>query len=181
MPFMRDRLKKRRLDLGLTLEQVANEMNVERPTIQRYESGKIKSISAATVESLAQVLQCSPSYLMGWSESIQNLDRGSTIRPVLAKSLKRFRELAGFTVRDVGTLVGKSCQTVSAWENCRGQPDADMLLKLCEIYHLDSVASFFEQIPVSLPKDEQTLLELYRNATNSGKKGAFVILEAFQK
>ena len=70
MPFMRDRLKKRRLDMGLTLEEVARELDVERPTVQRYESGKIKNISTSTLERLAKSLRCSPAYLMGWSDDV---------------------------------------------------------------------------------------------------------------
>lgn len=72
MPFMRDRAKKRRIDMGLTLEEVAQELNVERPTIQRYESGKIKSVSTTTVEKLAKALRCSPAYLMGWSDEVRD-------------------------------------------------------------------------------------------------------------
>lgn len=93
MPFMRDRLKQRRLNMGLTLEEVANELQVERPTIQRYESGKIKSISTTTVEALAQALHCSPAYLMGWSDSVHELDDEKRASDNLTAGEKRILEL----------------------------------------------------------------------------------------
>lgn len=194
MPFMRDRLKQRRLDMGLTLEEVANELNVERPTIQRYESGKIKSISTTTVEALAQALHCSPAYLMGWSDSVDH-DKNiyddlivDSIGKRMPELLKHYRELAGLTVYQVGELIGKSGKTVSAWENGRGQPDADMFLKLCDVYHVESVAVFFgqetkpvEEKTIELTDDEKRILELYRNATDAGREAAEVVLQGYQK
>ena len=93
MPFMRDRLKQRRLDMGLTLEEVANELKVERPTIQRYESGKIRSISTTTVEALAQALHCSPAYLMGWSDSVREKDNEHEVTGDLTTAEKIILEL----------------------------------------------------------------------------------------
>lgn len=52
------------------------------------------------------------------------------------------------TTIEVGKLVGKSDRTVSAWENNRGQPDAEMLMKLCDIYHVDNILKEF------MPEDE---------------------------
>jgi transcriptional regulator with XRE-family HTH domain len=66
--MLRERLKARRLELGMTPEQVAEAIGVEKPTVQRYESGVIKKIDNITVEKLADALRCSPLYLMGWDE-----------------------------------------------------------------------------------------------------------------
>jgi len=72
MPFMRERLKQRRVDMGLTLQEVADTIGVEKPTVQRYESGKISRIDTLTVEKLATAVRCSPSFLMGWSEGARD-------------------------------------------------------------------------------------------------------------
>ena len=55
--------------MGLTLQEVAEEIGVKKPTVQRYESGKIKNIDTLTVELLAKAVRCDPAYLMGWSEA----------------------------------------------------------------------------------------------------------------
>ena len=49
------------------------------------------------------------------------------------------------TIYEVGKKVGKSGKTVSAWENGRGQPDADMLLILCELYSINNIAELLGQ------------------------------------
>ena len=62
------RIKERRLQLGLTLLEVAEFLGVKEATVQRYESGEIRNIKHETVQKLSQILLCSPQYLMGWEE-----------------------------------------------------------------------------------------------------------------
>lgn len=61
-----DRIKQRRLELGLTLEDIGKALGVNRSTVKRYEDGKTQRIPQNTVEKLAEILQTSPEYLMGW-------------------------------------------------------------------------------------------------------------------
>lgn len=68
MPTIQERLKERRLALNLTLLDVAERLGVREATVQRYESGEIKNIKHDTIGKLAAILECSPSYLMGWQE-----------------------------------------------------------------------------------------------------------------
>ena len=62
------RLKERRRALNMTLLQVAEALGVQEATVQRYESGKIKSPKHETVLRLAEILNCTPGYLMGWDD-----------------------------------------------------------------------------------------------------------------
>lgn len=57
-------IKSRRIDLGLTLEEVAKIVGVSRQTIQRYESGVIASIPSDKIEKLAQALNTTPAFVM---------------------------------------------------------------------------------------------------------------------
>lgn len=61
-----EKIKTRREELGLTLEDVARALGVNRSTILRYESEQIKKMPIDMIEPLAKVLECSPEYLMGW-------------------------------------------------------------------------------------------------------------------
>lgn len=61
-------IKKRRLELGLTLKDVAVALGTAESTISRYESNNIQNMGIDKVEALAQVLHCSPAYLLGWEE-----------------------------------------------------------------------------------------------------------------
>ena len=64
-------LKQRRKDLGLTLAQIADRMGVAEATVQRWESGNIKSVRYDKLNKLAEVLEVPPYSLMGWEEKEQ--------------------------------------------------------------------------------------------------------------
>ena len=61
-------LKQRRKELGLTLAQIADRMGVAEATVQRWESGNIKSVRHDKIVKLAEVLGVNPASLMGWAE-----------------------------------------------------------------------------------------------------------------
>lgn len=55
-----NKIKARRIELGLTLEDVAQAVGVGRSTVQRWESGLIKNMGRDKIVALAKVLQISP-------------------------------------------------------------------------------------------------------------------------
>ena len=65
----KDLIKKRRAEIGVTLEEVGKIVGVSKATVQRWESGEIKNIRRDKIEKLSQALQTTPAYLMGWEES----------------------------------------------------------------------------------------------------------------
>ncbi len=80
-------------------------------------------------------------------------------RQYIAQTLKRLRTARGLTASEVGALVGKSGKTVSAWENNHGQPDAETLIMLCDIYQVDDIlAEFREEKKSQIVLDEEISL-----------------------
>lgn len=71
-----------------------------------------------------------------------------TIREIMAAKLRDARNSMGLTAAEVGKQVGKSAKTIYSWESGQGQPDADMLIKLCRIYNM-KVADFYTKSAVS--------------------------------
>lgn len=61
-------MKNKRLEAGLTLKQIADKMGVTEATVQRWESGNIKSLRQGRIVQLAEILHTSPTILMGWDE-----------------------------------------------------------------------------------------------------------------
>lgn len=59
-------LKSRRIELNLTLEDVAKIVNVSPATISRWESGDIANMRRDRIAALAKALQISPAVIMGW-------------------------------------------------------------------------------------------------------------------
>ena len=69
-----NKIKSRRLELGLTLEEVGQAVGVGRSTVQRWESGLIKNMGRDKIAALAAVLQISPVELVPVPGSIQTED-----------------------------------------------------------------------------------------------------------
>ena len=69
MPELSTILRRRRQELGLTLAQIADKMNVAEATVQRWESGNIKSVRHEKIVRLAEILGVTPAQLVGWEEN----------------------------------------------------------------------------------------------------------------
>ncbi|UAT29548.1 XRE family transcriptional regulator [Bacillus badius] len=61
-----ERIRKRRKQLGLSVDELAEKLGKDRATIYRYESDKIENMSLSILDPLAKALRISPAYLMGW-------------------------------------------------------------------------------------------------------------------
>lgn len=63
------RIKERRTALGLSADQLAEMIGKNRATIYRYESDEIENFPLPVIDPLADALQTSPAYLMGWTDN----------------------------------------------------------------------------------------------------------------
>lgn len=68
-----ERIYKKRMELNLSVDDVANKLNKNRATIYRYENNEIEKIPINILEPLAKILKTTPAYLMGWDNSLENL------------------------------------------------------------------------------------------------------------
>lgn len=62
------RMKTRREELDMSYQTLSEKVGVSKSTLQRYETGYIKNMPVDKLEAIAEALQVSPSYLMGWDE-----------------------------------------------------------------------------------------------------------------
>lgn len=60
------RIKERRKELGLSVDDVAYALKKDRSTVYRYESSDIEKLPTTVLEPLSNVLKTTPAYLMGW-------------------------------------------------------------------------------------------------------------------
>lgn len=92
-----ERVKARRLELGLSVDEVANALGKNRATIYRYESNEIEKLPTTVLEPLANVLGVSPGYLMGW-ENVGDfaalIDKYDNISPIRLKKFPMLGEIA---------------------------------------------------------------------------------------
>lgn len=72
-----DRIKKRRLELGLTQEELAKKAGYKsRSSINKIELSR--DLPLPKVQEVARILDCSPSYLLGWEDKEQLIETAKT-------------------------------------------------------------------------------------------------------
>ncbi len=63
-----ERIKERRTELGLSADSLAAKIGISRSTLFRYESGAIEKIPLENLVLIANALNTTVKYLMGWEE-----------------------------------------------------------------------------------------------------------------
>lgn len=69
-----ERIGIRRKQLGLTLDDIAQEIGVAKSTVQRYEKGTIEKIKLPVLEAIARVLSVDPAWLCCKTDKMQPLE-----------------------------------------------------------------------------------------------------------
>lgn len=62
-----EKIKSLRVELGLSVYELADRSGVSAQSIYRYENGEVEKLTLANVEKLASALHCDPADLIGWS------------------------------------------------------------------------------------------------------------------
>ena len=105
-----ERLKKLREQYGMTLEDVGSYIGVGRPTVFKYESGKITNIPSDKIEAIARLFSISPAYLMGWTEDDS---KEHIFAPAIAPNSEDFRKIVMFmTPDDYKTIMDIYARTI---------------------------------------------------------------------
>ena len=73
---MADRIKERRKAMNMTQEELAERLGLQKSAIAKYENGRVQNIKRPTIAKMADILECSPAYLMALDE-----DAASGARP----------------------------------------------------------------------------------------------------
>ena len=102
-----------------------------------------------------------------------------TIRNRIAATLRNLRHEAKLSTQDLGELIGKAAPTISAWEQGRGQPDADKMKQLADVFGVP--IGYFYGEDFRLSEDEKRLIEVWREATPEGRTAALAVMQSLKK
>ena len=70
---IKDILRNKRIELGLTMKEVAQKVGVSEGTISRWESGEIANMRRDKIWLLSKALDMDPSIIMGWKKDTREV------------------------------------------------------------------------------------------------------------
>lgn len=76
---IKDVIRNKRLEMGLTMKQVADAVGVSEGTVSRWESGEIENMRRDKIAALSKLLSIDPRVIMGWQ--MQNEDNTADENP----------------------------------------------------------------------------------------------------
>lgn len=73
-----ERIRERRKEINMTADELADILEVSRSTVFRYENGEIEKVPAPIMMKIANALNTTASYLMGWENDSTVRSKSST-------------------------------------------------------------------------------------------------------
>ncbi len=108
-----DRVKLKRKELGLTQDELAKRMGYKsRVSINKIEMGR--PVTQKIIVRLAEVLNTTPSFLMGWEDKEDNTDNTYS---EIGNNLKNIRESRNISTEEMANELGISVEDVLNYEN----------------------------------------------------------------
>ena len=97
-----------RIKQGLTIDELAARLGKNKTTIYRYENGDIENLPLGILDSLANALNTTPAYLMGWSEN--HVETNSSNEVPTSPEIKYLHKW--FAEHDLNSLTEDECNKV---------------------------------------------------------------------
>lgn len=121
-----ERIKQRRTELGLSVDEVAEKLGKNRATVYRYESNEIENLPVGTLEPLAKILETTPAQLMGWDDDESQASDERT------KRLRKAVENSGYSQTQLCEITGINKGALSSYLSGRYYPKQQAIEKLSE-------------------------------------------------
>lgn len=129
------RIRGRRKELNISVDELAKRLNKNRTTVYRYEKGDIENLPIDVLDPLAQALDTTPAHLMGWDIK-PNKDTAT-----VGELLKMMRTQRNMTVKEYSREIGISADDLRKYESGEKYIPLSVINTIAEYYRL-SMESF---------------------------------------
>lgn len=112
-------IRNKRIELGMTMKELADKIGVSEAAVSRWESGDIVNIRRDKIEKLSKALDVPPAVLMGWETKVSSKkDDGYYMDPdtaALAQQIYEDKELRALfdAARDISPEDMKTLYSVA--------------------------------------------------------------------
>lgn len=67
--LMGKRIHDKRVELGLTMEELGNKIGVQKQSISKWENGQVSNINRSCIAAMSELFGCNPVWLMGFEDA----------------------------------------------------------------------------------------------------------------
>ena len=145
------KIKELRNQLNMSVDDLATELGKNRATIYRYERGDIENLPLDVLEPLANALETTPGYLMGWEETPKKKEPSTIDEVTMGDVFKALRLGSNLSIEEFSHEIGLSAEDVNNYETGKAPIPVNII---------NLVADFFG-ISIS---------EIIKTHENNGKK-----------
>lgn len=124
------RLKGFRTEKGLTQQEIADLLDINRVSYARWEDGT-REPTLENVVKLAQILGTTTDKLLGKTKFVA---RNSVKPTVFSQNLYNERRKLGLSQESLGEKIGVHQVRIAKWENGKTEPSFENLIKLAEVF-----------------------------------------------
>ena len=135
------RIKERRKELNMSVEELAKRLNKNRTTVYRYEKGDIENLPIDILGPLSQALDTTPAYLMGWD------DKPNKDTATVGELLKMMRINRNMSIEEYSREIGISADDLRMYESGEKYIPLSVIHTIAEYYRLS-----MESIRVGKPE-----------------------------
>lgn len=100
-----EKIKILRKQKGMTLEELGDKIGVGKSTVRKWETGMIANMRRDKISKIAEALDTTPAYLMGWEENLTTSNANLMV-DILADSclIKHIEKLKNLTKEHQQTI-----------------------------------------------------------------------------
>lgn len=69
MSIMGKRIHDKRIECGLTMEELGDKLGVQRQSVCKWEKGEVQNIKRSYIAKMAEIFDCNPVWLMGFENA----------------------------------------------------------------------------------------------------------------
>ncbi len=153
------KIKELRQQLNMSVDDLAAKLGKNRATIYRYERGDIENLPLDVLEPLANVLETTPGYLMGWEDNDEKEATGS----IMGNLLRSFRIKNNISLQEISEELGISIKKLNKYESGEEQIPLSILNMIASYLKI----SLSDIIGVRVREDENQSVFFTMNEKNA--------------
>jgi transcriptional regulator with XRE-family HTH domain len=133
-----------RIQKGMTLEELGNKVGVGKSTVRKWENGIIANMKRDKISKVAEALDTTPAYLMGWQEETQEQTPMEKTDQDLLYKYHYIDDKGKHTVDTILEMEYNRCNSANLSKATTRRPEDDKSYLLPKAAHNDSITDLEE-------------------------------------